>query len=316
MNLKQILVVSADDETGKLAETTLQLDGYSVIRVPDSPAALEYARVHKPDMIIVDIDLPRMEGLALNRRIRHDREIHSIPIIMLTGARTHPEDRLAGLKLGADDYLLKPFVPQDLSIKVSRLIIRGEEHRAFSPLTRLPGNYALEAEIARRIESKKAFAACYFDLDDFRQFNDHYGYEQGDRVLRFLSMIITGAKNQWGNKEDFLAHLGGDDFVLATTPDKVKAMCDQVIHEFNHIIPDYYEEQDRKRGFITVLNRKGESRQFPLMTISVAVASNENYSIRHYAQLLDILNEMKHYAKRQPGSVWIKDRRQQTITKE
>ncbi|OGS17710.1 MAG: hypothetical protein A2219_05200 [Elusimicrobia bacterium RIFOXYA2_FULL_50_26] len=316
MSLKRILVVITDEETGKLAETTLQLDGYSVIRVTDALNALEYARLNKPDLVIVDIDMPRMEGLTLNRRIRHDREIHFVPIIMLTSARTHPEDRIAGLKLGADDYLLKPFVPQDLSIKVSRLIIRGEEHRAFSPLTRLPGNYALEAEITKRIESRKPFAACYFDLDDFRQFNDHYGYEQGDRVLRFLSMIISGAQNQWGNKGDFLAHLGGDDFVLVTAQDKVKAICDQVIHEFNHIIPDYYEEHDRKSGFITVLSRKGESRKFPLMTISVAVAPNENSSIKHYAQLLDILNEMKHYAKKQPGSVWVKDRRQQTITKE
>lgn len=312
MDHKRILIVANDEETRNLVETTLNLDGYFILTAQDAMRGLESARLQKPDVIILDIDLPRMEGLSLGRQVRQDAEIRSTPILMLTSARTHPEDRIAGLKLGADDYILKPIIPQELSIKISRLLIRREEHVLTSPLTKLPGNYPLENEVTRRIEANKIFAACYFDLDNFRAFNDHYGYEQGDRVIRFLAKLIGDSLNQMASGDDFLAHLGGDDFILLTLPVKATAVCDYVIKGFGNIIPDYYSEADRKKGFISVLNRKGERVEFPIMGISIAVATNENRDIKHYAHLLDVLTEIKSYAKDHPGSIWIKDRRRQT----
>jgi len=315
MDHKRILVVEDDEDTGDLLDTTLTLDGYTVFRTTDAIRGFQLALLHRPDLVIIDLDIPRLDGLMLSRQLRKDIELAQVPIIMLTGQHTHPEDRIAGLRLGADDYIQKPFIPQELSIRASRLIVRTEEHSSLSPLTRLPGNNALEKEIVKRIEDRQLFALCYFDLDNFKVFNDHYGYQQGDRVIKLLASIINDALSRAGTKNDFLAHIGGDDFLLVTVPEKIKPLCDYVIAEFARLIPEYYNDAERRQGTLSFTDRKGERHTVPLMSLSVAVASNENHEIKYYAQLLDILTEMKRFAKTQPGSIWVKDRRLNAVVR-
>jgi diguanylate cyclase (GGDEF)-like protein len=228
---------------------------------------------------------------------------------MLTGSRMHQQNIIEGLKTGADDYLLKPFLPQELSIRVSRLLKRTDEHLSVNPLTKLPGTYVLEGEILKRIENNTPFAACYFDLDNFKAFNDHYGYKWGDEIIKYMAGLLSRNVQEKGNETDFIIHIGGDDFIVLTTPDKVETICNSVISGFSKESGKYYNEKDKARGYITSVNRKGNKETFPLISLSIASVSTENRKIHHYAQLVDVLSELKKFAKSRPGSVLIKDRR-------
>ena len=309
MDSKKVLLVDDDIEIGDLVETTLSIDGYEILRAEDGLAGLDKARSKRPNLIVMDIDMPRMDGLTLCSELRKDKDLHYVPIIMLTGSRTHPEDRITGLKMGADDYILKPFLPQELSIRVNRLISRTEEHLSVNPLTRLPGSYSLEKEVVSKIEKGEKFAVSYFDLDNFKAYNDFYGYQRGDDMIKYVASLINDVSLEFKSDCRFLVHIGGDDFILLSDSSDVENICDKVIKEFTLKVPSYYGEEERTKGYISTSNRNGDKQNFPLMTLSVAIASNDEKNITHYAQLIDILTEMKSYAKKQKGSVWIKDRR-------
>ncbi|MBN1621212.1 MAG: response regulator [Endomicrobiales bacterium] len=309
MNQKKILVVDDDREIGELIDITLKNDGHLVLRANDGFKGLELAKSQTPDLIIMDVDMPGMDGFTLCKRLRKDKTLHLIPIIILTGSRTQPNDLIEGLQTGADDYILKPFMPQELSIRVTRLLKRTDEHLSVNPLTKLPGTYTLENEITKRIEFRIHFAACYFDLDHFKAFNDHYGYKWGDEIIKYIAGLISKSVVTLGNEDDLLVHVGGDDFIVITTPDKVESICEKVISDFSKDTHKYYKDVDKERGYITTFNRKGVQEDFPLLTLSIGAVSTENREITHYAQMVDILNELKKHAKLQPGSVLVKDKR-------
>lgn len=309
----RILVVDDDQEVSELTEYTLTHDGYEVIRAFDGADGLEKARSAKPNLIVLDIDMPRVDGLEMCKQLRSDKAFRFVPIIMLTGSRTHPQDKIVGLEMGADDYLLKPFLPQELSLRIKNLLSRTEEQLSVNPLTRLPGSHTLKTEVTNLIEQKKDFAVCYFDLDNFKAFNDSYGYNKGDEVIRFTAELINKVISTDIATNDCLTHIGGDDLVLVTSADKVKTICEFVLRKFAEEIPNYYNEADRKAGHISTLNRKGEEQKFPIMTMTIACITNEQRKFEHYTQMVDILSETKKYAKSLPGNVWVKDRRKDKV---
>lgn len=289
MDEKKILVVDDDPEVGDLIQAALELNGYSVIKAADGLIGGETAIFHKPDLVILDIDMPRKDGLTLCSEIRNNKELMFTPVILLTGARTHPGDRIAGLRLGADEYLMKPFVPADLSMLVNRLILRGKEKLSVSPLTRLPGKQIFEIETKKRLENARQFSVCYFDIDNFKFFNEYNGYIKGDMILKHLALIIISAIRSMGDSNDLAFHLGGDDFIVLTVPQKVKVLCKKIIDNFNKMSPQYCGGQNESEN--------------TALTISLAVITNEEAEIQHYTQLIDILSQIKKYARSHPGSV-------------
>jgi PleD family two-component response regulator len=309
MEKKTIMVVDDDVEVGDFVEMTLVRDGFSVLRAADGQEAYEKALADAPALIITDVDMPRMDGFTLCRNIRENKQLHFIPIIMLTGSRTHPKDRIEGLKIGADDYISKPFLPDELSIRVSRLIDRTQETMSVSPLTKLPGSYTLEYEVKKRIADNQLFAACYIDINHFKAGNDRYGYAWGDEIIKFVATTILEAINRFGNREDLLIHIGGDDFIVLTTPDKADAISEQIVNGFTGGVAGFYNEEDRQRGCITVLNRRGQQENFGLMSLSIAITANEKRKIDNYPLLADLLKELKQFAKSKGGSYIARDRR-------
>jgi diguanylate cyclase (GGDEF)-like protein len=309
MDMKKILVVDDDLEVGDLVEMTLLQSGFSVVRADDGMAAYEKAVVENPALIITDVDMPRMDGFALCNKIRGNKTLHFTPIIMLTGSRTHPKDRIEGLKIGADDYISKPFLPDELTIRVDRLISRTQETMSVNPLTKLPGSYTLEAEINRRIANQQAFAACYIDINHFKAGNDRYGYAWGDKIIKRTAAIILETTTAFGSSNDFIIHIGGDDFIVLTTPDKADAVCENIVKGFSGAIGEFYHEEDRARGYIEMANRKGQQEQFKLMSLSIAIASNEKRKIDNHLLMADILKELKQFAKSKGESFIARDRR-------
>jgi diguanylate cyclase (GGDEF)-like protein len=181
-----------------------------------------------------------------------------------------------------------------------------------SPLTRLPGGIAIENVIRKRINRGALFAFCLVDLDNFKVFNDHYGYARGNKVLKHTARIIEKAAKKHGTEETFIGHIGGDDFVIITSIDHYDKICDFIVKEFDKTVHKFYDSKDFSLGSIIHKSRTGEELKFPIMTISIGVVSNKMSKFRHFVQVGELAAEVKNYAKTELGSVYIVDRRKRS----
>jgi GGDEF domain-containing protein len=190
-----------------------------------------------------------------------------------------------------------------------RLVKLEEMYLDASPLTRLPGGIAIENALKRRLESRQPIAFCVIDLDNFKAFNDHYGYAHGNEVIKETARIIEVAAKAKGLPEDFIGHVGGDDFVVITTPEYMREISSEIIQRFDERVPLFYDEEDRKNGFILGKNRQGEEMTFPLMTISIAIVTNEQRTLTNPLEASEIAAELKDYAKTIAKSIYVVDKR-------
>jgi GGDEF domain-containing protein/CHASE3 domain sensor protein len=178
-----------------------------------------------------------------------------------------------------------------------------------SPLTRLPGGIAIENVLKKRIDSNQPLAFCVLDLDNFKAFNDRYGYANGSEVIKETAHLIENAVKLKGSPEDFIGHVGGDDFVVITTPDYMREVSTEIIHQFDRRIPEFYDPGDRERGHILGKTRQGIEMQFPIMSISIAIVTNERRKLTNALEASEIAAELKDYAKTIPKSVFVVDKR-------
>jgi diguanylate cyclase (GGDEF)-like protein len=190
-----------------------------------------------------------------------------------------------------------------------RLKTLEEMYLDASPLTRLPGGVAIENMLKKRIEAKKLFAFCLLDIDNFKSFNDHYGYAQGNRMIQETADITEEIASKYGSSDDFIGHIGGDDFVIITTPDKYQKICQSIIEKFDERVPALYSDSDRKKGYIAGANRQGEQIEFPLASISIAVVTNQDRVIKNHIEVGEIAAELKEFAKSTAGSFMAEDNR-------
>lgn len=180
---------------------------------------------------------------------------------------------------------------------------------SLNPVTKLVGGWALQAHVEQRLRAGENFAFLYLDIDNFKAYNDVYGFAQGDVVIKLLASAITAAVNAHGNPGDLAAHIGGDDFAVLTTPDKARAIADRVIAAFDRDVPSLYTQEHRQRGGLAVRDRRGELVTYPLMTLSVPAVVTSRRPVRSYRELSDIVAELKAYAKSAPGSAYVEERR-------
>ncbi|MEO5657706.1 MAG: sensor domain-containing diguanylate cyclase [Nitrospiria bacterium] len=180
-----------------------------------------------------------------------------------------------------------------------------------NPLTRLPGNLAIEKSLLIRLQRQRRFAFCHIDLDNFKAFGDRYGYARGSEVLKMVSRILVRL-TEGGSREMFIGHIGGDDFVLICGPERASGLCQQIIKEFDSAIPDFYDAEDREKGFIISQDRNEVIQQFPIMTISIAVVTNERREISTPMQVAEVAAQLKKYAKGFPKSIFVIDQRRET----
>ena len=198
---------------------------------------------------------------------------------------------------------------QAFNTMATRLKQLEEMYRDTSPLTRLPGGIAIENVMNKRIAAKAPIAFCLMDIDNFKAYNDHYGYAKGNDIIRATAAIISEAVARYGNEDDFIGHIGGDDYVLITTPDIYPRICQAVIDNFDKRIPGFYDEEDRQRGHIVGENRQGQEVKFPLATLSIAVVTNVKRKFKNHIQYGEVAAEMKEHAKTVAGSNFMVDQR-------
>ena len=306
----RILVVDDDPDIRDVLKLTLSEENYEVFEAADGEEALRAIKTKSPDLVLLDYKIPKIDGREVCRQVKKDLLLRHLPIVMVT-AKGDIDDKVGGIDAGADDYVVKPFEPKELLARIRMIIRRTERDLEANPLTRLPGNVSILKELLDRLENKSLFAVCYLDLDKFKAYNDKYGFEHGDEVIRETARILIRTLQKFGNPDDFIGHIGGDDFVIVTTPGFVDKICDAIIADFESESPSFYNETDREKGYIVALDRKGKEQKVPLLSISIGVVTNESRKIEHVAQIGEIGAELKECAKRLERSNYIKDKRKE-----
>ena len=304
----KILIVDDDPDIRDVLKLTLSEEDYEILEACDGEEALKLVHTNQPDLILLDYQIPKVDGREVCRRIKKDLLLRHLPIIMVTG-KGDINDKLGGIDAGADDYVVKPFEPKELMARIRMILRHTERDLEANPLTRLPGNVSILKELSRRLETKSLFAVCYLDLDKFKSYNDKYGFEHGDEVIRETARLLISVTKEFGNPDDFVGHIGGDDFVIVTTLDKTDLLCQKVILNFENLVPSFYNEKDRKNGYIFAFDRNGKEQKIPLISISIGVVTNEFRKITHVAQIGEIGAELKSYAKSLERSNYVKDQR-------
>jgi len=304
---ESILVVDDDPDIARFVEVNLRSAGYDVSVAGDGEEALERATEIRPDLILLDVMMPRLDGFEVAQRLRKNPQTANTSIIMLT-AKALSSDKVTGLQSGADDYIIKPFDPIELLARVKGTLRRAKEMRNLSPLTGLPGNIRIQEEIERQVREHRPFAVLYVDLDNFKTYNDKYGFVRGDRLIQGTARMIQDAVMA-SDTDGFIGHVGGDDFVAVVEPevaeDVAKAVCDR----FDTDRSLYYEDEDLERGFVRMEDRKGVEQDIPLVSVSVGIATTSKRAFAHYGEAVAVATEMKQFAKRDGGSSYAVDRR-------
>jgi diguanylate cyclase (GGDEF)-like protein len=306
--MHRVLIADDDPDIVQFVRVNLELEGFEVETAGDGREAVEKVLETSPDLVLLDIMMPEMDGITALRRLRAHPGAANTSVILLT-AKALPEDRVKGLELGADDYVTKPFDVTELMARIKAVLRRTQAMRDVSPLTGLPGNFQIAGELERRIEIGDAFALVQADLDNFKAFNDHYGFMRGDQVITFSAEALLNARSDIGDTTTFVGHIGGDDFVAILEPGIAEQYCKTAISKFDDGILDFYDTADALRGYIEVADRQGERHAFPIVSISLGVTSNLTRVITSQWEASAIAVEMKEYAKRQPGSSYKIDRR-------
>jgi diguanylate cyclase (GGDEF)-like protein len=304
----RILVVDDDTDIARFVELTLTMEGFEVIVAHDGEQALELVLQRQPDLVVLDLMMPVLDGVEVTRRLRANAMTSALPVIMLT-AKGQTVDKVLGLTAGADDYVVKPFDTLELVARVRGTLRRNQEFREVSPLTGLPGNNRILREIGDRLRAGEHFAVCYCDIDNFKAVNDAYGFARGDEFIITLARKLVTAVGDIGPPPPFLGHIGGDDFVVICDPAQVLPLTDAAVTEFEAAADELYDVEDRARGYVSVKSRRDGPRDVGLVTVSVGVALSTRRPYTDPREVIADASEMKTVAKSQPGSFVAVDRR-------
>jgi diguanylate cyclase (GGDEF)-like protein len=256
---------------------------------------------------MMDYQLPHKNGFEAAEELRRYPSFTNIPIIIFTADATK-DIKMKGLSLDIDDFITKPADEDEVIARVKLIIKRSLQRLDLNPLTRLPGSPSIQARIEREINSGRKFALLYADLNNFKEYNDAYGFKAGDIILLKTADIVTKAALKY-DKEAFIGNIGGDDFVAITEFEAAQNTAEEITREVEKHAPDFYSEADRNRGVISAVNRKGEKQNFPLLSVAISVVHNNLKPLTSYAQVSYIAAELKHYAKSWGGNFIAFDRR-------
>jgi len=284
---------------------------YEIVSASNGLQVLQLVTQH-PDAVclIMDITMPHLDGLKTTYILKSNFATYHIPIIILT-SQIAIEDMLNAVEMGADDYMKKPFDNDELIARLMMNIRRTERDQNANPLTKLPGNTSINRTILMRLN--QPLAVLYADLDNFKAYNDKYGFNKGDSVITDTAHLLSFAIRKHGNPNDFLGHIGGDDFVIISTPDKAETIADTICKDFDKKAINFYNQQDQEKKRIISYDRLGNIQEFPLVSLSIAIITNEKKELTSMPQIAQLAAELKHYAKSKPsgelGSNFVLDRR-------
>jgi diguanylate cyclase (GGDEF)-like protein len=303
--MKTAVLISRDTVLPAIAERILE--GYCrVVPFSNIQSGLDYIYSIIPNLMIIDMsvaDAPTIEAL---NTLKADPIFTHLPVLAVVDEHMPTPDWETVL---VEDYLWKSSIEKDLLARAHLSVIRSERVVEVNPLTRLPGNISIIRNIQGLLDKGDVFGAAYADLDNFKPFNDHYGFSRGDEVIKMTGRLILNIVKNRQPHGSFVGHIGGDDFIFVMDAELIDETAGEVVVTFDRIISTFYDPGDRDAGCIVSADRQGNTNTFPLMSISIGVASNSNRTFTHYGEMTEIVSEMKHYAKRSKGSCFRTDMR-------
>ena len=270
---------------------------------------IDVALKNIPSIIIINEDAIDVHVLDLCKKIRRDEDNSITPIIVVS-SKSEQEHRMEILKESVEYYIKKPVNAQYLYFTIKNLSRLLTINRRISPLTGLPGNVQIHAELKKRIANKEEFSVLYLDLDNFKAYNDVYGFLKGDEIIKFTADTIMTCVHHYIQNGSFVGHIGGDDFIAILPIMHCEEICENIIANFDAQVIKFFTEEDSEKGYIEVANRKGIIEQFPLTSISIGVVIAEKGRFSNILEIGEIGAQVKHVAKSIMGSSYAIDRRQ------
>jgi len=303
-----ILLIDSDPAAQQDLTDPLIKNDYHVSHARGAREGMEKIYQSSPDVILLARRLPDMDGLLFCAELKNDLVLRHIPLILID-YEPLLEGELAARESGADDYLHKPVSIRELDRRIRQILRQGTMGFNCHPVTGLPGYDAVYRKIQETLEKGRPFAICFLDIHEFRHFNQRYGYARGDELLRKISRGVVEVLQAAGRYLDFFGHLGADDFVLVTDPDRAEGLCSQIVERFEQSIPDFYEPSDLENGYILTQNRNGEETSHKRIFLSIAVITHEAGRPGHVARIVEQGSELLALAKKEQRSLWVKERR-------
>jgi len=279
----------------------------SVVTLSSGDELMSIGLRARPRFVVFDARNETESVLAALHRVKKDSYTGVVPCAVLCGKKN--EMVSAAFDAGADEVIREGMPGPEAVRRLDAMLIRSERDLIVHPSTRLAGTSAIESEIGRRLALGDSFAVCYADLDHFKEFNDRYSYNEGDRVIRILAKLLHDVVKGTCGEDGFIGHIGGDDFIFIIPYNAIPAVCGEIVATFDLLAPYQYSEQDRRAGYFFGKDRRGHLDRVPLMTLSIGVVTNLRRTLTSARQASQLATEMKTYAKSLPGSVYTVDRR-------
>jgi PleD family two-component response regulator len=269
MSKGRILVVEDDVDISNMLRIYFDSQGYDVWVAVRGQEALDICRRKLPNIIVLDIMLPDIDGYEVCQRLRNNLRTSHIPILFLT-QKDDRSDKIAGLELGADDYITKPFDIEELRWRVQNVLKRAQYENLTNPTTGVPSSKLIEEQL-KKLMRRNGWTILYIGINGFEPFKEVHGFVAGDDILRFVAIILTESVDELGTVNDFIGHIGGDDFILITTTEKAEALRQRLVKRFQAEVGTFYSFREKEKGFMMVQDADGNERKVPLMSLAVGV---------------------------------------------
>ncbi len=303
-----VLIIEDSATLRQMVTMSLEERGYRVWGAPDGITALHSLTEHAPDAIILDLNLPDIDGFELCKRMKSAPGSHDIPVLVITGL-DQPGFEIMAIEAGADDFIAKPVDPLVLDARIEMVVRRMRRERFANALTGLPSNALTEERLAFMLARRRPFAAMFIDIDDFKPFNRRYGYARGDLLLRHVSELIIESVHFAECEDSFIGHMGADDFVVICEPEHAEAVANEIAKAFDLSVMDFYEDEDRERGFFVLANRAGDVTHYGPLTLSIGIVPVIDSFPDSVITLTDAGAELRQYARQSDGSSVMTERR-------
>lgn len=303
-----VLLIDSDPASQKTLIDPLIKNDYHVSHARSAREGMEKIYQSSPDLILLARKLPDMDGLLFCSELKNDLTLRHIPLILID-FEPLLEGELAARESGADDYLHKPVSVDELQGRIRQILRQGTMGFNCHPVTGLPGYDAVYRKLQETLEKGRPFAICFLDIHEFRHFNQRYGYARGDELLRRFSRQVVEVLQAGNRYLDFFGHLGADDFVFVTDPDRVEDLCSKILGRFEQSVTDFYEPPDLQRGYILTQGRDGRETPRERIFLSIAIITDEAGRPAHVARIVEQGSELLTLAKRERRSLWVKERR-------
>ncbi len=306
--VQEIYIIDDDDSSIVIFRELFKNDKdirFISVKTQDIDVALK----NIPSLIVINEDAIDRDVVELCRKIRKDEDNTITPVIVVSSI-TNKEHRIKILQESVEFFIKKPVDEQYLYYTVKNVNRLLSSNRRISPLTGLPGNVQIHAELKKRLSKREAFSVLYLDLDNFKAYNDVYGFLKGDEIIEFTAeTIINLIHNDNGMEDTFVGHIGGDDFVAIVPSANSEKLCQNILAYFDSRVGKFFTEEDLEKGYIEVANRRGIIEQFPLTSLSIGVVVADVGRFHNILEIGEIGAQVKHAAKSVMGSSYAVDKR-------